>query len=318
MSVISDRVIACIAEAEAARQAALSRQPVAHVDVPASDAEWTRDELARLTAMPLTLAACLSAPDRAAPGLLQLKIVTECVWQGAPVKCYATDTAGSVCRLEVFNVLLGHTPWAALNAFAPGQSIGLLNPTVTADDGTCEIRVVCRDPCQVQLPEHGRKRCWSLGCDAAGTLCCTKCRLINYCCVDHQRVDWPFHKQVCVRHRVVATAPVAVQLALEMAGAIKPAELFAFTDARIEVRSSPVGGVGVFSKSTIPRGTILLVRAFDSVLSACISAAHDCMACAGCVRRSRRRYSRNQKVDNTSTHWWLGSPSLIRCTTPAF
>ena len=26
---------------------------------------------------------------------------------------------------------------------------------------------------------------------------CSKCRSVNYCCKEHQKQDWPYHKTIC-------------------------------------------------------------------------------------------------------------------------
>ncbi len=179
---------------------------------------------------------------------------------GGPITFSANDSSDATCQVTLHNAGLVYTPLMLFNTLAPGQSINLIRPTVATGSPNEPLTVTCADPDQILLGRSGFKRCWALGCANAGTMLCTRCRCVNYCGVEHQRSDWPFHKQVCIRHKQVASAPQAVLMALEIAGGVTNAESFSFVDARTVIRSSAAGGVGVFATAPLAAGTVVLVE----------------------------------------------------------
>jgi hypothetical protein len=51
---------------------------------------------------------------------------------------------------------------------------------------------------QENMAKRIKTSCGALGCNASDNLkFCSKCRIQQYCCVDHQKSDWKLHKRFC-------------------------------------------------------------------------------------------------------------------------
>jgi hypothetical protein len=45
-------------------------------------------------------------------------------------------------------------------------------------------------------------KCQWKDCDQTGKFRCGSCRVVNYCCQEHQKLDWKQHKQSCQKQKL--------------------------------------------------------------------------------------------------------------------